>query len=392
MDKSRQRITFVSDAPATEADDGLGVGAYAAALVEGIESTIAPLTIGVFGTWGTGKTSLLNMIHDRLRAKVPPGQAPPDTPVLYPVFFEAWRYEHDASSVICLLKTIEVTLRECGADASALGILGKIGASLVSAISISAGPLTLDWGKAQETYDRILPVALGKEETYYTVLRCMEEFTGRTDNKPTRRLVILVDDLDRCGPRGLEILEATKTMFHVAGITFIVGLDTAPVQSWLDAKYGGGGTMRAEKYLKKMFAVPFHLPRAGKLSYYKLHNSMRQIVAGNADRKIFLPTETEANIRDLKRIVNQVSLIERISDADHTPDLLVFMVSLHELRPDLLQQLAKCHDKELASKVKEFYERYRQNGGYWDNVAEGVESVTEHFRYWQSYVDPSLGA
>ncbi|MCS7179460.1 MAG: P-loop NTPase fold protein [Anaerolineae bacterium] len=65
--------------------DALGFADYRPALVEVITRGETPLTIGIFGSWGTGKTSLLRMLRRDLRRRW--------SPHFRTVWFTAWKYE-----------------------------------------------------------------------------------------------------------------------------------------------------------------------------------------------------------------------------------------------------------------------------------------------------------
>ena len=54
-----------ADRPTT--DDQLGFDAYRNALVRVIWEADTPITIGIFGTWGSGKTSLMQMVRHDVR-------------------------------------------------------------------------------------------------------------------------------------------------------------------------------------------------------------------------------------------------------------------------------------------------------------------------------------
>jgi ATPase subunit of ABC transporter with duplicated ATPase domains len=51
-----------------------------------------PLTLGVFGPWGSGKTSLMKMIQARLQRTTPDGESDRQT---YTVWFNAWLYSKE---------------------------------------------------------------------------------------------------------------------------------------------------------------------------------------------------------------------------------------------------------------------------------------------------------
>lgn len=53
------------------------------------------------------------------------------------------------------------------------------------------------------------------------------------------KIVIFIDDLDRCTPgRALEILESIKTFFDIEGIICVIGMDPATIDPIIHSKYG----------------------------------------------------------------------------------------------------------------------------------------------------------
>lgn len=77
-------------------EDGLGFTDYARTLAGAALGTEGPFTIGIFGDWGTGKTSLMRMIQRELA----------NEEEILTVWFEAWRYGREDHPIIPLVSTI----------------------------------------------------------------------------------------------------------------------------------------------------------------------------------------------------------------------------------------------------------------------------------------------
>lgn len=92
--------TFVSDRPIQADSDVLGNSKYALGLLKFIESADTPVTIGIQGGWGSGKTSLINILQHHLEQN---GET-------LSIFINAWEHslfhnENDKSSVAISLLT-----------------------------------------------------------------------------------------------------------------------------------------------------------------------------------------------------------------------------------------------------------------------------------------------
>ena len=74
------------------------------------------------------------------------------------------------------------------------------------------------------------------------------------DGSPSKKLIIVVDELDRCRPDfALELLEITKHLFSVPGVHFILGVNMSELANSVRARYGSG--IDAERYLHKFVQV-----------------------------------------------------------------------------------------------------------------------------------------
>ena len=106
--KKKSDSRLLSDEPVLEAarTDELQFGPAAEVLARAALHTDSPMTIGVFGNWGSGKTSLMRLMYkivDTLDAKEGPAVA---------VWFNPWQYEPEKHLIIPLIATIACDIKE----------------------------------------------------------------------------------------------------------------------------------------------------------------------------------------------------------------------------------------------------------------------------------------
>ena len=88
--------------------DFLGFSTYVEVLADiCTQSDLAPLTLGIFGPWGSGKTSLMQMVENRLSAHTHTG-----TGAIKTIWFNAWRYEGRDEAQSALIHAIISKLEE----------------------------------------------------------------------------------------------------------------------------------------------------------------------------------------------------------------------------------------------------------------------------------------
>jgi predicted KAP-like P-loop ATPase len=119
------KISLIADQAIGESDlrtaDGLGFETYAQVLATAAADTKGPFTIGVFGEWGTGKTSLMRLIKKNLEA----------SPNIVTVWFNAWRYDKEDHPIVPLVGTIVHELEKHKDDKA---VLAQTRRSLVGAL------------------------------------------------------------------------------------------------------------------------------------------------------------------------------------------------------------------------------------------------------------------
>ena len=155
------------------------------------------------------------------------------------------------------------------------GRIGRVVRALVRATLLDVGlpgavSITVDPGKAlDEMSAHPDDAASSPQSLYYGAFQELAAALADVKNADLSRIIVFVDDLDRCLPeRALTVLESMKLFFDMPGSVFIVGLDERVVESAVRTKFvrqpdssGHEVDRQLEReYLKKIFQVPSTLP------------------------------------------------------------------------------------------------------------------------------------
>jgi len=272
------------------------------------DPTVLPVTVGIFGDWGGGKSSIMKMLQKELSDE----EKYPEIVCLY---FNGWTFEGYEDAKSALLSSILIQLGEhkkFGAKAKDSVVkllkrlkwmeLGKLAVKHVGipvAVAAATGGLAAVPIAAAGIASAVASSALGTKDSgdgdasgsinwsslieadpekpdLMGVRRFREEFETMLAKTGISVLVVLIDDLDRCLPeRLIETLEAIKLFVSVPRTAFVIGADPRIVRHAISTRYfkrqleysGNAGEMRREEegfvqdYLEKLIQVPYQLPR-----------------------------------------------------------------------------------------------------------------------------------
>jgi hypothetical protein len=375
---------LLDDQPASH--DLLHFGEFSAALRDVIVNpgTRTPFIVGIFGRWGTGKTTLMRMLERDLAAT--------DATT---VWFSAWLYGQEkeiwAAFLQSLTSRLAARLRfvdkmRFSASVFRRGLSGAmllyqlpeylwrvilVAAPLIAAAALSQhvasdAALLLQSGGvlaslALAAWALLKPAATAIQREvkpdfnlYRSVdfdkhigflERFRDQFTRIVASLPerNRRVVIFVDDLDRCGPdKALELLDAIKIFLDVPGCIFVLGIDLSIIQQALAKKYPEDRVAQRE-YLSKIVQLPFQLP---PLTAEDLTAYLRGLDVKLPDercREVFLAS-LAPNPREIKRVVNTFSLHwalarARMTGVDVKPVRLAKVVVIQQSHSELFALL-----------------------------------------------------
>ena len=377
----QQLLSILSDQPADV--DGLNFSPYAQTLADIIADpqSDTPLTIGVFGSWGQGKTSLMRMVQRRLdeRRNSDENSFPVQT-----VWFNAWLYSHQPVLWRALISRVLDGVRDfqiLNGSQHAPKTLQRLEARLYGTDTPAAGHLTLPPDTLPGLQDAALPPLMGLEllrrqaerandekelerlKTLIADVEASEALTRRDQIAALDdfrrefetlsrefivqhgRLAVFIDDLDRCLPdKAVAVLEAVfvKLFLDVPGCIFVLGVAREVIEEGIRVRYADyQAHLDGAHYLEKIIQIPFSLPpiAADAVAGYVQHVTGTQLPDERCET--VFTAGLEPNPRRIKRTLNIFLLLWRLSQ--NRPDLtdlikpvrLAKIVIIQQYHPDL---------------------------------------------------------
>jgi KAP family P-loop domain len=347
------------DAP-TE-NPALGYRQIASAFAEVITQSTPNFAIGIFGGWGSGKTTLMTAINASL---------PKDEFVA--VNFNAWRFEREPQLLIPLLDTIRAELvrhakrkPETGSNLYQItGRLGKVVRALAKGLSGSVGlpgAITVNYnaGQALDALSELSAEqdSLKPESLYVAAFQELQDSFTHLAGAGINGIVVFVDDLDRCLPgHALDVLESMKLFFDLTGFVFVVGLDEDVIDRAVLAKFAtetssypaedeqASATMTSlterlgREYAKKIFQVPYSLPTMLPRQLTELLSSMYEEAGIEGEQLAdlrgrvrpyvnLIAVERRVNPREVKRFINSYTL-QTLIRPELDPDVILALQAL----------------------------------------------------------------
>ena len=291
--------------------------AYAATLAGLIASadTRAPMTIAVHGSWGSGKTSLMRKVQGILQDPQNNGFAGDRYLDCKTVWFEAWRYAKQDEMLVALssqvLKTMEsggfldsVRARLDDPQQKEFNLFGFTTSAITQILSL--GRINLDPANYQtESAFRRNLAFYDQFQEFLTQL--IDKFVA---GQRGGRLVVFIDDLDRCIPSKIvQVLESVKLFLNTPSCLFVLGADADVVASAVQAHYDGENLrdFNGREYLDKIIQVQFPLPPISPANM----TGYIQDISGHEEAQPYLGFVAQTiptNPRRIKTFLNHIEL------------------------------------------------------------------------------------
>lgn len=266
------------------------------------ENPELPVTIGIHGDWGAGKSSILEMIESDFSE---------DERFLC-VKFNGWKHQGFEDAKMALIETIVSSLVSekslSGRFKDKVSSLwksvnkikaAKMAGSVAFSLVTGAPPLTLiqeglkslgenvqDQGKRDKMIETI---TANFSDSNQSVSKEFDSFSNTFNElleaSSYDKIVVLIDDLDRCLPNVvIETLEAVRLFMFEKSTVFVVAADEIMVEYAVKEHFPVYEETRAsrnfsKRYLEKLIQVPFRIPKLGDL---ESRNFIMLLLVGSA--------------------------------------------------------------------------------------------------------------
>lgn len=255
-----------------------------------MDDALTPSTIGVYGDWGSGKSSLMQMVEKRLSDKYGNDVAC--------IHFNGWLFEgyEDAKTAFCgtileelrkhktipskvkgqitsLLKKIDGKKILMKGGSIALDVLLTGGIGSLAGLTVESIASTLkkkvDGIDADDIREALKDFKKDNEDKKREeVKNFQKDFESILKDSNLKRMVVFVDELDRCKPDTvLDIFEAMRLFLFVKGSSFVIGADSRLIDYAIRSRYKnipGNNLDISKEYLEKLIQYPVSIPQLDK--------------------------------------------------------------------------------------------------------------------------------
>lgn len=326
------------------------------------------LVLGVFGKWGTGKTSILNMVGNEINYL---SDNDDDSPII--VNFSPWNYSDKDNLIGIFFEDLRIKLHSNNENMK----------QIVKAIDQYSGVLNL-----------LLYTSVGSSQNWIIMLKyplkCFYRYIRgkilEDDNldkakanlervliKSKKKIVVIIDDIDRLTNTQIrDIFQLVKQVGNFPNIIYVLSMDRDVVCRALESVHDIDGA----EYLEKIVQIPFEIPALMKpklreIFLTKLEDTVKAI-SDNPKIDQSYWSEVFANciephiktLRDVNRVINTFQFRYKILYEETAFEDMVALTTIEVLEPQLYQWIGRNKDLLCSTYFHSFSALFRDKSDY----------------------------
>jgi len=321
-------------------EDLLKVDKYSNALSNFITNSETPITIGLQGEWGTGKTSLMALLLEDFKTK--------DIACSWVNTWEYSMFRNAHETTPGVLRGMLEKLKESCIERRVWTLKDSTQAKFKTAAKFLGGLANqivsnqtgIDVKAAADGTSDSAASSVEIAEIKALISGLIQDLIDDSKN-PIKKVVFFVDDLDRIPPSdAVEVLEALKNIFDIPNCVFVLAIDYDVVVKGLEDKFGPKteeNEREFRSFFDKIIQVPFSMPTGTYDIEYFLVEKLKSIgiEVKESDKELYTKAVRYTigfNPRSLKRYLNSFSLINHLrevqsdEEAQQDDDYMLFSI------------------------------------------------------------------
>lgn len=435
-------------------EDLLGYRFHAKLLKEIVlDKSMLPTSIGIFGNWGYGKSSLMLLLEKEINEEIAMHVAEGNTPRILQVRFNGWQYESYETTKYSLIQVLLDSVEKYLSDNR--DVFERLDILLKRINLLKLGVLLLKkyvWDKIPNAIKSNLPQAddlkecigvdditkfqneFQNEHTSLFVTKFRTLLESIVEEAKFDSIIVYIDDLDRCsGEKMIECIEAIKLFLNVKNTAFVLGADERMVERAIKEHYPEIEQDKRQiyspfsDYLEKLIQIPYRLPRLSLNEQYtyilflllksKYPNFFNAVIKdyndyknkepfGNYDAEKMRAALGENKIPDVEALIPIIPMMTRFLNGSprqlkrflNTFDLRMRMVQVANIREIDPTVLAKLMLLEYNFKYQRLFESLYGMQLLGDGIIDKIGEVEECARQkkklndkrWQEWEEDNL--
>ena len=205
--------------------------------------------IGLYGKWGSGKTSIIKLLDEELKAKY-----------FFTSYFNPWRYK---SEDILLRELFLKILEGANSDKRLENNIQKLGklfedySQYISVPKVSFWGIAFDFSNSAKGLGKGIGKLLKGSNTFDSNKKKINEVL----NDLALPLIIFIDDVDRLDTLEIQSLfKLIKLTADFNNLIYVIAFDDEMVSKALAKNYGTGNIIDGKSFLEKIVQLPLRIP------------------------------------------------------------------------------------------------------------------------------------
>ena len=334
------------------------------------------LVLGVFGKWGTGKTSILNMVVNEINLL---SENEDNRPII--VNFSPWNYT-DKDNLISLFFRVLKNRLDMDKDEEKRKKIGKALADYSDALdALSLVPMVGSGVAAiLKTIAKAQGAELSKDVDIDTTKESLELVLSDTNQK----IIVIIDDIDRLTNTQIrDIFQLVKQVGNFPNIIYVLSMDRDVVCRALESVHNIDGA----EYLEKIVQIPFEIPallkpKLKEIFLEKLDDTVNDI-SDNVKIDKYYWSEVFINciepyiktLRDVNRVINTFQFRYKILYEETAFEDMVALTTIEVLEPQLYQWIGRHKDLLCSTYSHSFSALLRNKSNYRKEIVDELEKI-----------------